>query len=84
MLLNLLICEGKLVFAILMAWFVGEFVLHLVYFVSFAFMLHFLSYSPNLPIASLVILACIWMIMPVIVLGCLEMRCETLFLDHAR
>jgi hypothetical protein len=43
MLLDLLICGGGvLVFAILMDWFEGEFVLHLVHFVSFAFLLHFL------------------------------------------
>jgi hypothetical protein len=29
------------VFAILMAWFEGELVLHLVHFVSFTFLLHF-------------------------------------------
>jgi hypothetical protein len=42
MLLALLLCEGKLVFIILMAWFKGEVVFYLVYLYHFAFLLHFL------------------------------------------
>jgi hypothetical protein len=45
MLLALLFCRGKLVFAIPMAWFEGELVFHLVYLCHFSFLLHFLSYS---------------------------------------
>jgi hypothetical protein len=56
------------VFAIRMAWFEGELVFYLVYLYPFAFFA-FSSYKPKLSIASLVILACIWMITPVIVLG---------------
>jgi hypothetical protein len=58
-----------LVFAIPMAWFEGQFVFHLVYFISFYFSVAFPSYSPNLPIASPVILACIWLIILIIMLG---------------
>jgi hypothetical protein len=58
MLLNLLICEGKLVFVIPMAWFEGELVLHLVYLYLFIFLLHFLHTHLSY-LASLVILACI-------------------------
>jgi hypothetical protein len=57
------------VFAIRMAWFEGELVFYLVYLYPFAFFFVFSSYKPKLSIASLVILACIWMITPVIVLG---------------
>jgi hypothetical protein len=42
MLLALLLCGGKLVFAILMTWFEGELVFYLVYLYLFAFLLHFL------------------------------------------
>jgi hypothetical protein len=56
------------VFAILIAWFEGEFVLYLVYLYRCDFLLHFLHTHLNYP-ASPIILACIWMIMLVIVLG---------------
>jgi uncharacterized membrane protein YjdF len=57
------------VFAILKAWFEGEFVFHLVYLYLFAFLLHFLHTHLSYPVSP-IILACIWMIMLVIVLGC--------------
>jgi hypothetical protein len=41
MLLALLLCGGKLVFAILMAWFEGEHVFYIVYLYPFVFLLHF-------------------------------------------
>jgi hypothetical protein len=41
MLLALLLCGAKLVFAIPMTWFEGEFVFYLVYLSPFAFLLHF-------------------------------------------
>jgi hypothetical protein len=56
-------------FAILMSWFEGELVFYHVYVYHFAFSIAFSSYSPNLSIASLVILACIWLIMLIIMLG---------------
>jgi hypothetical protein len=55
----------KLVFAILMAWFEGELVLYLVYFV---FLLHFLHTHLS-HFASPIILACICLIMLITVLG---------------
>jgi hypothetical protein len=55
-------------FAIPMAWFEGEFVFYLLYLYHFSFLLHFLHTHLSY-LASLVILACIWTIMPVIVLG---------------
>jgi hypothetical protein len=50
MLLALLICRGGggLVFAVLMAWFEGVLVLHLVYLYLFIFSLTFSSCSPKL------------------------------------
>jgi hypothetical protein len=42
MLLALLLCGGKLGFAIPMAWFEGELVFYVVYLYHFAFLLHFL------------------------------------------
>jgi hypothetical protein len=42
MLLALLLCRGKLVFTIPMAWFEGELVFYLVYLYSFTVVLHFL------------------------------------------
>jgi hypothetical protein len=42
MLLASLLCDGKLVFAIPMAWFEGELVFYHVYLYPFAFLLHFL------------------------------------------
>jgi hypothetical protein len=41
MFLILLLYGGKLVFAILMAWFEGELVFYLVYLYAFSFPLHF-------------------------------------------
>jgi hypothetical protein len=54
-------------FLIPMAWFEGELVLYLVYTLSYFHRIA--SYLPKLSIASLVILACIWLIMLVIMLG---------------
>jgi hypothetical protein len=51
------------VFAIPMTWFEGELMFYLIYLYPFAFMLHFL------PVDSPVILARIWLIMLIIVLG---------------
>jgi hypothetical protein len=82
-LLALLLCGGKLVFAIHIAWFEGE----LCSMLNILFLFAFLLYFPRTHLcylASHVILACSWMIMPVIVLGWVEMRCETLLLDHGR
>jgi hypothetical protein len=56
------------VFAIPMAWFEGEFVFYLVYTLSYHHRIAFHSYLPNLPIASLIILVCIWLNMLVIIL----------------
>jgi hypothetical protein len=69
MLLTLLLYGGKLVFAILVAWFEGEFVFYLVYLYPFAFLVHFLHIHLKLSIASPVILAYIWLIMLVIMVG---------------
>jgi hypothetical protein len=57
------------VFAIPMAWFEGELVFYLVYTLSYCHRIVFHSYLPNLPIASLIILVCIWLNMLVIILG---------------
>jgi hypothetical protein len=57
------------VFAIPMAWFDGELVFYLVYTLSYLHRIAFHSYLPNLPIASLIMLACIWLTMAVTVLG---------------
>jgi hypothetical protein len=55
--LVLLLCGGNLVFAIPMAWFEGELMFYLVYILSY---LHRIAlHSPNLPIASLIMIACI-------------------------
>jgi hypothetical protein len=61
--------EADLVFAIPMTWFEEELVFYLIYFISFCFSIAFPSYSPKLSIASPVILACIWLVMLVIMLG---------------
>jgi hypothetical protein len=68
MLLDLLLCGGKLVFAILIAWFEGELMLYLVYLYHFAFLLYFLHIHLSYLVLP-AILACIWMIMLVIMLG---------------
>jgi hypothetical protein len=57
------------VFAIPMTWFEGELVFYLVYTLSFLRLIAFYSCLPNLPIASLIMLACIWFTMLVTVLG---------------
>jgi hypothetical protein len=49
MLFALLLYREKLVFAILMAWFEGEFVFYLVYLYHFAFLLHFLHIKLSSP-----------------------------------
>jgi predicted PurR-regulated permease PerM len=59
--------RGKLVFAILMAWFEREFVFYLVYLYHFAFLLHFLYTHLN-HFGSPGILACICLIMLIDVL----------------
>jgi hypothetical protein len=66
-LLVLLICGGKLVFAIHMAWFEGELVLFALYIIYFVFLLHFLHTHLS-HVASHVILACICLIILIIVL----------------
>jgi hypothetical protein len=58
-----------LVFAILMACFEGELVFYLVYTLSYLHRIAFHSYLPNLPITSLIMLACIWLTMLITVLG---------------
>jgi hypothetical protein len=58
-----------LVFDIPMAWFEGELVLYFEYSLSYFHPIAFPSYLPNLSIASPVILACIWLIMLIIMLG---------------
>jgi hypothetical protein len=60
---------GDLMFTIPMAWFEGELVFYLVYTLSYLHRIAFHSYLPNLPIASLIMLACIWLTMLVTVLG---------------
>jgi hypothetical protein len=57
------------VFAIPMAWFEGELVFYLVYTQSYLHRIAFHSYLPNLPIVSLIMLACIWFTMFVTMLG---------------
>jgi hypothetical protein len=57
------------VFAIPMAWFEGEFTFYLVYTLSYLHRTVFHSYLPNLPIASLIMLSCIWLTMLITVLG---------------
>jgi hypothetical protein len=44
-------------------------VFYLVYTVSYLYHISFYSYLPNLPIASLIMLTCIWLTMLVTVLG---------------
>jgi hypothetical protein len=46
-------------FAIPIEWFEGELVFYLVYTLSYFHHIAFHSYLPNLPIASLIMLACI-------------------------
>jgi hypothetical protein len=57
------------VFAIPMAWFKGELVFYLVYTLSYLHRIAFHSYLPNLPIASVIMLACFWLTMLVTMLG---------------
>ena len=61
--------RGNLVFAIPVALFEGELVFYIVYTLSYLHRIIFHSYLPNLPIASLIILTCIWLTMLVTVLG---------------
>jgi hypothetical protein len=56
------------VFVIPMALFEGGFVFYLVYTLSYLHRISFHSYLSNLPITSLIILACIWLTMLVTVL----------------
>jgi hypothetical protein len=60
---------GNLVFAIPMTWFEGEHVFYLVYTLCYLYRVAFHSYLPNLPIAPLIMLACIWLTILVTVLG---------------
>jgi hypothetical protein len=57
------------VFAIPLAWFEGELVFYLVYTLCYLYRIAFHSYLPNLPVASLIMLASIWLTMLVTVLG---------------
>jgi hypothetical protein len=57
------------VFAIPMAWFEGKLVFYLVYTLSYLHRIAFRSYLSNLPIASLIMLTCIWLTMLVTMLG---------------
>jgi hypothetical protein len=68
MLLALLLCGGKLVFAIPMAWFEGD-LCSILYICILLFFVVFSSYLPKLSIASPVILTYISLIMLVIMLG---------------
>jgi hypothetical protein len=61
--------RGNLVFDIPMAWFEGELVFYLVYTLSYLHRITFYSYLSNLPIASLIMLAFIWLPMLVTMLG---------------
>jgi hypothetical protein len=61
--------QGNLVFAIPMAWFLGEFVFYHVYTLSYLHHIAFHSYLSSLSIASLSMLACIWLTMLIIMLG---------------
>jgi hypothetical protein len=56
------------VFAIPMAWFEGELVFYLVYTLSYLHRIAFHSCLPNLPIASLIMLAFVWLTMLVTLL----------------
>jgi hypothetical protein len=58
----------KLVFAIPMVWFEGEFVFYLIYLYPFVFLLHFLHTHFSY-LASLDILDYIWLIMLITMLG---------------
>jgi hypothetical protein len=66
---------GNLVFIIPMTWFEEEFVFYLVYTLSY---LQHIAFHSYLPIALLIMLACIWLTMLITMLGWVEMRCETL------
>jgi hypothetical protein len=57
------------VFAIPMTCFEGELVFYLVYILSYLHRIAFHSYLPNLSIASLIMLPCIWLTMFVTMLG---------------
>jgi hypothetical protein len=57
------------VFAIPMAWFEGELMVCLVYTLYYLHHIAFHSYLPNLLIASLIMLTCIWLTMLVTMLG---------------
>jgi hypothetical protein len=61
--------RGNFMFAIPMAWFEGELVFYLVYTLSYLHRIASYSYLSNLPIASLIMLACIWLTMLVTMLG---------------
>jgi hypothetical protein len=51
---------GGFMFAIPMTWFEGELVFYLVYILSYLHHIAFHSYLPNLPIASLIMLPCMF------------------------
>jgi hypothetical protein len=51
---------------------------YFIYTLSYLHRIIFHSYLPNLHIASLIMLACIWFTIFVPMLGKVEMRCETL------
>jgi hypothetical protein len=70
--------KGNLVFVIPMAWFERELMFYLVYTPSYLYCIAFHSYLPNLPIASLIMLTCIWLTIFVTMLGWVEMRCGIL------
>jgi hypothetical protein len=57
------------VFTIPIAWFERELVFYLVYTLSYLHGIAFHSYIPNLSIASLIMLACIWLTILVTMLG---------------
>jgi hypothetical protein len=57
------------VFIIPMAWFEEELVFYLVYTISYLQHIAFHSYLSNLPIALLIMLACIWLTMLITMLG---------------
>jgi hypothetical protein len=61
--------EGGLMFAIPMSWFEGDFVFYHVYTLSYLHRIAFHSYQSSLSIASLIMLACIWLTMLIIMLG---------------
>jgi hypothetical protein len=56
------------VFVIPIAWFEGELMFYLLYTLSYLHHIAFHSYLPNLPIASLIMLAYIWLTMLVTML----------------